>query len=384
MIAVSTDSCSRRHLATMFFFFDCGCNKSVLSSTCHFFDLICDAYQILVGSSIKKWFEANRFLWGISLDVFLLIIDMLKLTHKLGSRGLAKTLLPFLSTHDDEALLFKLHIFLFVLMCFCLAIQEFHEGHMINDSIRIVNQDELLLTIIKYLVCPLSWYMHHEEVWWFTFPRGRVLWILGHINLLDILSLFKFFSPFDSSSLRIIFIRIILFYHGRTIVLLLYWYIGGLGCCCTSFQENWFLLLEGRVNSTSSWSGAIRIFRNILALAHVEACSGLFDLLGDSFCLLLLLLFALVFSNLLCLFLLLLLFFLLSNLLFGLGFAPNFRGLLIFIWGASAFSKHWACIEIWPLFFFGISSLPTSSILVAFFCFPPICFFGSVSRIRIY
>lgn len=126
-------------------------------------DLVGKRKQLLGAASFEESFETYWFFRGVPLDVLLLFIYVLELVDK-GRGGFTELTFLFLFAQDDEALLFKLHVFFFVLVSLRLPIKEFHQRYMIDYGVGIVDEYKLLLTIIEHLVCPLPRHMHQEKV----------------------------------------------------------------------------------------------------------------------------------------------------------------------------------------------------------------------------
>jgi hypothetical protein len=66
----------------------------------------------------------------------------------------------------------------FVLVVFSLSVQEFHKGHLINNTIRIIGKDEFLLTIVEHFGIAPPGLMHDEKLRWLPLPRCGMVWIL--------------------------------------------------------------------------------------------------------------------------------------------------------------------------------------------------------------
>ena len=311
----------------MCLFFYCCLNETIFCSTCQLCDLVCYAQKIFVLASLEKGLETNWLLRGISLNVFLLIIDVLKLMDKLGGGSFAKSFLLFLAL-NNETLFFKLPIFFFVLMCFRLAIKELHQRHMVNHCIRVVDQYELFLAIVQHFVSSFSRDMHEKEFGWLPLPRGWILRILSLINFNRFVTLFQFFPPLSSPCLRIILVWIVFLDHWRTVVLLFHRLISGFN---SSFYKERSLLLKTWVNCFCSRGRAIRIFRHILTLGQIKTACNLVDLARYFFGLFLLFLLFSVLGNLSFFFCFLFFLLLFCDLLLGFWSAPNFRGFLILV-----------------------------------------------------
>ena len=101
--------------------------------------------------------------------------------YELRGGSFAKSFLLFLSL-NNKTLLFKLHVFLFVLMCFGLTIEELHQRYMVNYCVRIIDENEFLLAIIQYFISALSWHMHEKEFRLLSFPWS---WIFGILRLIN-------------------------------------------------------------------------------------------------------------------------------------------------------------------------------------------------------
>ena len=102
VVTVGANTCGWGHLPTVGLFFDCGLDEPVLSSSCKFVDLVRDADEMLVWAcaSIEKGFEADGFLRSVTLYVFLLLVNVLKLMDKLRGGSFTKSFLLFLSLNN--------------------------------------------------------------------------------------------------------------------------------------------------------------------------------------------------------------------------------------------------------------------------------------------
>ena len=62
-------------------------------------------------------------------------------------KSIIKPLL-FLFPLDDQTLLLKFHISLFVFVSLCLPVQELHQGDMVYNCVRVVDENELFLATV--------------------------------------------------------------------------------------------------------------------------------------------------------------------------------------------------------------------------------------------
>jgi hypothetical protein len=134
-----------------------------------------------------------------------------------GCRHLSIILLLLSHSHYHVLPILLYFTFLF-LMSLCLFMQKFHHGDPVGNTLWIIDEQELLLTIVQYLVCSALWIMQDEEVRWPPFPGCWIVRILRHVYLWYLFTLFKFFLSSFGSCLSILFIWVKLLYHWRTFI----------------------------------------------------------------------------------------------------------------------------------------------------------------------
>jgi hypothetical protein len=197
--------------------------ESVLGTTGQFCYLIRQVHEVTFSHmsliALEQRLKTDWLFRYLPLLVFLLLVNVLEFMYELWRCCLAESLL-LLFTLDDHTLFLHLKVPLFVFMGLGLAVQELHEGDMVDDGVRIVNQDELLLTIIEHFVSAFARHMHDEEVRLLALPRSWVLrMILGLVHLNRLIALLKLFPPSSCASLCIVLLWIVLLDHRRTVML---------------------------------------------------------------------------------------------------------------------------------------------------------------------
>lgn len=103
-------------------------------------------------------------------------------------------------------------------MVFGLSIQKLHKGNFIRDIIRIICEQKFLLTIVEHLLCTSACLMNQEEIGGLTFPWRWMVRILRFVDHDHVFFFLQLFNSFLGTCSGVVFIWVILFDHGWTII----------------------------------------------------------------------------------------------------------------------------------------------------------------------